>query len=485
MGTLGWGTSTMDSSAYDTAWVARLAPHFEGGDFDNALPWLRHHQHTDGSWGAGVMHYHDRIISTLSAIIALRDVGQGQEDEQRIRQAESFLWRENDRLRYDANDTGGFPLLVVWLVDEAAKRGLDVPPNLSRNVDQIEKKLKMLGSNPKLWRYTTVALSLEAMSDYMTAPPDFMENNGSVGVSPAATAATMLSLKWASPESLDYLRGAVRQQGDGGVPFVTPMDIFETSWALNHFRLSGVVSPDHPDVRRSLEWLWQNWSAQRGVGFSSYFSVPDLDDTAVTFSVLRWGGYPVDADVFAPFEQETHFECWPGEADPSLSVHIRTLAALHMQPDHPRAAEWSHKIRTVLGSHDLDGNGYFWFDKWHISPYYLTSTTIWSLSGVMNDLLPSRLNWILKTQQADGGWGYYQRSTAEETAYCLSALLFWDRYIERVDSTCIEAAASYLIEHMDDTNFPALWIGKCLYMPRSVVQAAILSALHSYALYKI
>src|SRR5262245_39099554 len=91
-------TSMSSSSAYDTAWIARLAPDFPGRDFESALPWLRRHQHADGSWGGDILHYHDRIISTLSSIIALHTVGKGYEDEQRIRAGENFLWRENGRL---------------------------------------------------------------------------------------------------------------------------------------------------------------------------------------------------------------------------------------------------------------------------------------------------------------------------------------------------------------------------------------------------
>src|ERR1043165_7283766 len=71
---LGRGAGEMDSVAYDTAWIARLAPHFPGNGFEQALEWLRWHQHGDGCWGGALVHYHDRIISTLAAIIALREV---------------------------------------------------------------------------------------------------------------------------------------------------------------------------------------------------------------------------------------------------------------------------------------------------------------------------------------------------------------------------------------------------------------------------
>src|SRR5215813_5121047 len=71
---LGEGVSDMDSVAYDTAWVSRLASRFPEYGFEAALPWVRSHQHADGSWGGEIVHYHDRIISTLASVIALREL---------------------------------------------------------------------------------------------------------------------------------------------------------------------------------------------------------------------------------------------------------------------------------------------------------------------------------------------------------------------------------------------------------------------------
>ena len=65
------GPGHMASTAYDTAWVARL------GDLDwnlsgRALAWLAENQLPDGSWGAPApMYYHDRVLCTLAAMIAL------------------------------------------------------------------------------------------------------------------------------------------------------------------------------------------------------------------------------------------------------------------------------------------------------------------------------------------------------------------------------------------------------------------------------
>ena len=464
-------SSNMDSVAYDTAWIARLAPQYPGEGFDEALPWLRRRQHRDGSWGGEVMHFHDRIISTLSAMIALHTTGRGTEDEKRVRQGEAFLWRENGRMHHDANDTIGFPILAYSLVNEAVDLGLDIPKDLYQDVAKIEKKLNMLGHNPQLWRYTTLAVSLEALRSFIPEDADFIEANGSVGTSPAATVASLL--KKHDQRAVNYLQQVVTDQKDGGAPFVKPIDIFEALWTLNHLRLANAITPDQPDVRRVLDFVWSMWSPEKGLSYSPYFPVTDLDDTAVAFGLLRWGGYAVNADVFKPYEHDQHFCCYPGELDQSLSVNIRLLAALQMDRDYQNYDAWTQKISAMLRRFDL--TGYFWFDKWHASPYYTTSHAIIGAAGYDDKLVTSAVNWILETQNRDGSWGYYF-PTAEETAYCLQALVIWKRHGGKISVETLKQGRDWLANHAE-APYPMLWIGKCLYCPELVVRSAILSAL--------
>ncbi len=481
LSSLGRGKSDMDSCAYDTAWVARLAKHFPRCGFESALAWLRSHQYDDGSWGGEVLHYHDRMICTLAAIVTLRALGAGNGDEERIRRGETFLWDQHGRLGHDAHDTIAYPILAALLLNEARVVGLDLPQDICQNAVVVEKKLNLLAQDTKRWRHTTMAFSLESIfifQDQILDTADFIENNGSIGFSPAATAAILLHSRSPEANTVSYLQQSV--QADGGVPFAQPFDIFESAWALNHLRLGNVVSPDHPDIQRILKFLYEAWSPEHGVSFSPGFQVEDLDDTAVAFSVLHWGGYPVDPGVFAYYEEADYFRCYPHETDLSLSVNIRTLAALRMANHHSRFEPWATKIMAMLRRQYA--NSTLWFDKWHVSPYYLGAALIWSLLNFDNELLRSRVKWILRTQRPDGGWGYYGASTAEETAYCLQALLAWDRNVERVEPAIMDQAARYLMVHLNDSRFPALWIGKCLYMPQHIVRSALLMALNTYLL---
>ncbi len=474
------GVGFIDSVAYDTAWVARLAQRFPGHGYESSLEWLRQHQHADGSWGADILHYHDRVLSTLSALVALQtNTHPAKKDQERIRRGETFLWRASAYLHCDADETVAFQVLAMTLVREANTVGLNVPKNFSLNAALVEKKIRLLSGTTNSWRYSPMIFSFEAVSTYFFGKPDFIETNGSVGMSPAATSSLLMYQTNPDPVLFDYLDGVLARQHDGGAPNLSPIDIFESAWAFNHYRLVGAINADHPQAARIGRHFAGAWSPERGLSCSVHFSVPDLDDTAVGFALLQWLGYPVQADVFAAFEEDEHFRCYPAENDPSMSVNLRTLAALRQLPSPNAQVEgWIQKIIAMLRRREATGQ--FWTDKWHASPYYLACATIQLLHGLADDLTLPRLTWIQRTQRPDGGWGFYGESTPEETAYCLQALLFSDQHIERIDPSAIEGAASYLVAHLDDTTYTPLWIGKCLYTPRYLVRAVILSTMYSY-----
>ena len=59
---------------------------------------------------------------------------------------------------------------------------------------------------------------------------NLQESNGSVGVSPSATAYFATYIKRGDEASLRYLRSVIKP--DGGMPNVAPFDVFEIAWAL-------------------------------------------------------------------------------------------------------------------------------------------------------------------------------------------------------------------------------------------------------------
>ncbi len=81
---------------------------------------------------------------------------------------------------------------------------------------------------------------------------------------------------------------------------------------------------------------------------------------------------------------------------------------------------------------------------------------------------------LLTTQKENGAWGIF-KPTAEETAYALQALMDMEQEGESIPNECLRKGKAWLEEHQGE--YSPLWIGKCLYSPRLVIDSAILSAL--------
>ena len=90
----------ISSTAYDTAWVARLGE-VEQTRSEESLEWLRENQLMNGSWGAKeVIYHHDRLLCTLAAMIALAEAGRVR-DKRRWERAQSAIQVHLERLELD------------------------------------------------------------------------------------------------------------------------------------------------------------------------------------------------------------------------------------------------------------------------------------------------------------------------------------------------------------------------------------------------
>jgi halimadienyl-diphosphate synthase len=467
------GHGVIGTVAYDTAWAARLEYRYPGAGFEDSLEWLRIHQHRDGSWGAPMLHYHDRYVSTLAATVALREAGRGAKDEERVRCGEAALWRMASYLSRDDSDTVGFPIISASLSQDATELGLDVPRLYARYAESYRKKVNLiLAQNNRDWRTSVLSFSLEGLRRELNEGDVVLEANHSVASSPSATIAYLFD-HYHAP-SVDYLRSI--KMPDGGIPAFAPLDVFDIGWSLAQLQNLDFVQPDHPEIQRVLAHLWERWSPETGSHYSSYFRVPDLDISAASFAALRWGGYPVDADAFCYFEAEDHFVTYLYETNPSAAAHLRLLMALQTCPEHPRQPAWVEKILAALRR--FDANGSFWWDKWHTSPYYVSDLAVRALIHLDPSLAATRVKWMVKTQNTDGGWGYMGRSTVEETAYCINALLLWNRHVAKIDPELIDRGRGYMLRHQGSENYTPLWISKELYLPYNIVRSAVVSALY-------
>ena len=469
------GSGYMSPSAYDTAWIARLgslAPDLSVA----ALDWLRAQQLDDGSWGTSeLVYHHERLICTLSAINVLAMYG-SDGDRDRIARGRATLKRWIDGLSDDgAGATIGFELIIPTLLEEAEALGV-----LPRHPDALlyemaARRTIKLAALPEgmVNRNVTVAFSSEMFGTEAVALLDkenLQEDNGSVAYSPAATAYFALYVDPGNLAALDYLRRVV---SDGSAPNNTPIDVFEAGWGL--WNLALAVDLDDrliPLCQPHLELLSKSWNPDYGVGACSGFSLVDGDDTGIVYEMLMRFGWDADLDAVLRYETDTHFRCFPLESDPSISTNIHILGALRaagMDDNHPSVRKVIDFLRQTRSEER------YWFDKWHASPYYPTAHGIINCATYDPAMAADAVEWILENQNRDGSWGFFM-PTAEETAYCIQALMFWQRLGYTVALESIERAQGWLRDHIDPP-YPKLWIGKSLYCPEQVVYGTILSAL--------
>lgn len=479
------GAGHMNNTAYDTSWVARLQD-IDGEMGIKALQWICENQLPDGSWGAPrVMYYHDRIISTLSAMLALTQRGRRASDKWQIEKGlvalEKVTAGATRGLAADPNGaTVGFELIVPTLIHEAEELGI-----IKKQGDRILGRMKSLRAKKlekltgiKISRYLTPAFSIE-----MTGPDrqdlidleNLQEVNGSVANSPSATAFFVSQVKTGDERAMKYLHWALDGRG-GGAPFATPFNIFERAWILWNLALVPSLVND-PQIRAEcaphITFLRDSWRPGQGVGFSNVYTPCDGDDTSVLAEALARFGSFLDVETLLSYEDQDYFRCYALEANPSVGANVHILGALGQygfDVDHPSVQKI---INFIYKTRHKDG---YLVDKWHISPYYITAHMVIAAMKYDRYLCQDAIDWILRTQNRDGSWGSFGFSTAEETAYCIQALILWKRSGGKVLEQQIKQAVDWLEKHANGP-YPSLWISKALYCPELVVQSCIFAAL--------
>jgi halimadienyl-diphosphate synthase len=489
----------IDAIAYSTAFVARLRDSSGDPLFPRSLQWLHRRQWPDGSWGGSVPNASDRLVSTLAAIGALAEAPEPWAAEA-VRAGLAYVRAQPAAWRADPYELIAFELAVPYLLAEARKRGLDLPYAEFDHLARLRAdKLGRLPADAWSTKPTTLLYSLEVLGgDFDPAPAGrFLATNGSLGNSPTATAAYWSAT--GAPEALEYLRRLDAASPDGGFPEVYPIATFETAWVLYSLGRAGILPGT---ATAHLDRLRDQLGETGIVAIDPAFPVPDSDDSAMVFNVLLDAGYDVShlLDRLLVFEGADCFTTFPYERRASVSANARVLEALSRRPEvFPTQLS---KIVAHLLSERREGA--WWQDKWHVSPYYATAAAVFALTRTTGpQALDDTRRWLIDTQHADGSWGALH-GTAEETAYAVLALdaLAGDRTAspgvfgaahERLrhwlDEPAPSAGGIWSEERGDEAAWrrppdapserdplsPELWIGKGLYTPRVVVQAAALA----------
>jgi halimadienyl-diphosphate synthase len=474
----------MGPSPYDIAWLGRIKEEKTGESlWPELIVWLLENQHPDGSWGGAIPYYHDRIICTLAGLIALHENGHSLDAQKAVKRAETFLWQHLHFLHRDPFELVGFELLFPTLLEDARSAGLDVPKHTCGYGKVQAEKLQLIPPQLLYSPKISTVHSLEFLGK--KGDPEKMKQavagNGSLGNSPATTAYYQLLNGGQDSRPLSYLKG-MRQEIER-IIYLYPFRTFELTWVLNNLAFSGL-----PVTEFAGPAIWEDLRSQMseaGIGLDPTFGIPDGDTTSVTIRLLMLAGYDVDPTILTRFQdKETNiFRTYNFERNISIGTNLHAMEALElMAGTYPNRYEVLEEIVLKL----LDNRIFnvYWIDKWHTSPYYATAHVLVGMlrhDSFLTYICQPTIDWLLHTQRKDGSWGFFENGTVEETAYVLTALLYYNRH-EPINVNVLHRAAAYLAGNHQgpDSDYPELWIGKCLFTPHDVVRSAVLSALILY-----
>jgi halimadienyl-diphosphate synthase len=438
---------------YDSAVVACLRDAHGQLCFPQTLAWLTRRQHPDGTWGADRWHAHDRLVSTLAAIRCLHET---QTAPIAVESALQAIPNLIARLGQDDHETIGFEVIAPYLLDWCRAAGLPAPATSLKAERRRRTERIAHGVNG------TILFSLDGLEAIPPEVGQLISPRGSLLASPSSTAAYLAQYP-ATPRSWAYLVRLAEQNG-GGIPAVHPINSFAASWSC--FYLDIVGQGQSRTARRLRARAIRFWKHE-GASYSDEAPIPNADDTAVQFLIQRNAGLSPDPQVFAPFITEQGARCYPHEHDMSTSANVDVLLALRAAPPTPQRDAWIASVLRYLDRVARQRPDGLLADKWHASPFYTTSRGILATHGLDEQLWARLRDALRRAQQRDGSWG-----SAEEIAYSLHALCLTDR----VRSSAAIRAGAMALRRLRHQPWPALWIGKSLYLPRPVVAHAITAA---------
>ncbi len=482
-------------TSYATAWVSRVPElHQSAPAFPAALNWLRTQQLADGSWGTlNPLNPFANTLATLAVLLALYQ-WHFAEDEPLIKRGQQALINLGNQFNHSKDKTFGFELLLVALLEEFQTKQLHLPANFMTACQPFlasgEQQRHMLKNYLQQTDYQNVNifwLCLEMLGGSLLTDQQqpwpitasVLNSNGSLLASTAASAYLLAANRWRGqdvPDTFTYLKNLVQAE-HGGIPPYHPMEQYELTFALD-FLLKGNIPLE--DLNPLITKLHSYWQQRNGLGYSCYSPSLDADDTALGLISLKKAGINVDYHSLLEFFNGEYFYHYREDPTPSVSVNANALRALQffhavteVQPIINKTLQW---IDTAFQT----GLENVLQDAWHSSPYYAVSAIIFALTDLAPEHTHQCVDWLLKQQRNDGGWGYDNISTVEETALAVLALSS-EQQRKKYIQPAVFAKAKKFIDSTDWQSLkqPCLYKGTTLVCPFNVVKATILAAVYA------
>jgi hypothetical protein len=471
----------VSTSIYETGRVMAFAPDLPG--HEARLAFLLGNQSPTGSWGRTDGY---ALVPTLSAVDAMlaemSRCGLPLADPGGLSQSagRALAWlRSQSSSNNTLPDMPAIELIVPSLVTSinarlrsmaASEAPLENPLHMSNaRLRAIEHAVRRGTGVPQKVLHA-LEVTGAAARGAIGIGPGF---SGSVGASPAATAAWM-DRSMAGQGAGAYLRAIIESTG-GPLPCALPITTFERAWVVTTLARADLVAQVPQVIIKELAGALLPGGACAGDGLP-----PDADTTAVALHAVALMGRRPDPDCLSQFDQATHFSTWPGEDGESTSVNAHVIEALgsslRWAPDPRRSATIAKLAGWLCDRQDIDG---YWTDRWHASPFYATAACVLALDQFgPADCAPAlrkAVEWVRGSQRSDGSWGRWG-GTAEETAYALQALLA-PRGPRSPDLTGVVARGLRALRSLRDAaEDPPLWHDKDLYRPDAIVRANLLVA---------
>lgn len=447
---------------------------------------LRSLQLEDGGFGEQqLFNVYDRFICTLAAIWALSQ-WDNPKDRERIDQARVALDCYGEKLlQSEVRDLVGFEFTVNKFINDLSKKGIIIDVQCLKKFSEVRKLasnskrlLKPDINKPEAWWFCIECLPDEILIDL---PSEFISKEAGIFCSTASTAAYLTAVRRNHQDSVNanHYLSEVMALTKNGIGFCWPFDNTQLIWSIDSYLKIG-LEPNSPLLKSHIETLYKQWIKNDGIAFSPYFPVQDGDDVTVAYSILAQAEYEVSIEPILKFWNGYAISSYIGERETStsLSVNLHALQAFReailfrKENSHDamisKILEWvEKKLKTDL----------LLVDKWHISPVYCLSRAIPILSYFSPDLTNYCIDRLLKDQRNDGGWGYFNHSSEEETAHSVIALLSAHQAnLLKSDEPLVRAAQFLYSNQSNRFERPGFWFAKSLNLPVNMVEGLIRAA---------